>query len=152
MSLFRTWKSDTLKPMRKKFRLILTLLLCLTVPVAGWASVLSGPLCPQSHLHAASEVAAAHDQNVTYPVASAATDSERHHEHCGSIKSDAKPCKGEHCACGCGIGACSSTTLSLFPSSSASLANFADKQAVPQTDQPSYVGTRGTSPLRPPIS
>lgn len=130
----------------RKLRAILTVLLCLTVPVAGWASVLSGPLCPQLHQHASQE-AATLDQ-----FAPAASTSEHHHEHCGGMPSHGKPCKGDHCACGCGIGACLSSTLSLLPPTPASFAKHAGEQLVALTDEPSYAVVRDSSPLRPPIS
>ncbi len=134
-----------------KFRIILTLLLCLTVPVAGWASVLSGPFCPQPHQHRAPKMAT-HDQAVADQVASATSESEHHHEHCGGTANHGKPCKGDHCACGCGTGACASSTLLLLAPSLPSFTTYAGSQVVPLVDEPPYAVARGTSPLRPPIS
>ena len=127
----------------KTFRLVLTLLLCLSVPVAGWASVMSGPLCPQlHHQHASVE----HD---LAPVASAAA---HHHEHCGDVSTHDTPCKGDHCACGCGVGACSSSQLPLLTLQSLSFVPLHGQQRLPELRESIFVGTSTSSPLRPPIS
>lgn len=135
----------------RKFRFILTLLLCLTVPAAGWASVLGGPLCPQLHQHG---VAGAADQDhlFAHRLASACSDTGQQPQHCDGTASHGKPCKGDHCACGCGVGACSSPALSLLLPMPASFAALGGNHAVVYSDTPPYVAARGTSPLRPPIS
>ena len=132
----------------RRFRIFLTLLLCLTVPVAGWASVLSGPLCPQLHQHGAPETTS-HEQANHH---SAAVVAEHHHEHCGDLTNHGKPCKGDHCECGCGFGACSSASVLLFVSVSTSVAIDVGTQVIAHADQMFVAGIRDNSPLRPPIS
>jgi hypothetical protein len=135
----------------RRFRIFLTLLLCLTVPVAGWASVLSGPLCPQLHQHGAPEIST-HDQVDLHPAAVAASEGEHHHEHCGDVSNHGTPCKGDHCECGCGFGTCSFTSVLLLASPSTAFAVDLGTQAVPHADQSFLAGVRNNSPLRPPIS
>jgi len=132
----------------RRFRILLTLLLCLTVPVAGWASVLSGPLCPQLHQHGVPETSS-HGQANHHSVALVA---EHHHEHCGELTDHDRPCKGDHCQCGCGFGTCSSASVLLFVAVSTSVAIDLGTQALPRNDQSFVVGTRNNAPLRPPIS
>lgn len=124
----------------KTFRLILTLILCLAVPTAGWASAMSGPLCPQlRHHHEASEHVAHHSH------------ADHHAQDCDDDLTGG-PCKGDHCGCGCGTGACSSSAMPLLAMPSTSLLYLADKGQLPQTNQPAPVAARGSSPLRPPIA
>lgn len=132
-------------------RIILTLLLCLTIPVAGWASVLSGPACPQRNLHGASEVV--DRDHASHPLAATAvSDSEHHHEHAVGTTHQGNPCHGGKCACGCGIGACTSSVLTLLVPLAAVFALPASKQAVPGAAALPFSVTRASSPLRPPIS
>ena len=135
----------------RKFRIFLTLLLCLTVPVAGWASVLSGPLCPQLHQHGASE-ASEHDHANHHPVALAVSERGHHHEHCGDVAHHGQRCKGDHCECGCGFGTCSFSNAFLFISLPNAFSAVLGTQTIPSTDQLFVVGIRDNSPLRPPIS
>ncbi len=124
----------------KTFRLILTLLLCLAVPTAGWASVMSGPLCPTlRHHHEASEHAPQHAH------------ADLHAQDRGDDLAGG-PCKGDHCDCGCGTGACSSSAMPLLAMANTGLTYLADKGQPPQNDQPALVAARGSSPLRPPIA
>lgn len=138
----------------RKFRAMLALLLCLTVPVAGSASVLGGLLCPQRHQQHAPE-GEAHDQAVAYQVAlPTVSGSEHRYEQGAGTTSHGKSCRGGHCACacGCGVGACSLSALSLSAPLLASFAIYAGKLAVPPANEPSYASARDSSPLRPPIS
>lgn len=135
----------------RTFRLLLTLMLCLTVPMAGWASVISGPLCPQGD-HAASAVPG-HDHPGDTAVAEHADTGDHHHsqQHCDDQDASGKPCKGDHCGCGCGMGACSASTLSLS-APLVSLAMYAGSQALSAANDVPHAGARGTSALRPPIA
>lgn len=151
LTLSLTRNSATLKPM-KMFRLVLTLLLCLTVPAAGWASALSGPTCPQlRHAHGLPH-AAAHHSETTPPVASVVSKSPHQHEHCGSLSTRSKPCKGDQCACGCGMGSCASSQLLPLTLEPSALLRFAGKDLLPRNREPAFAATRVTSPLRPPIA
>jgi len=132
----------------RRFRIFLTLLLSLTVSVAGWASVPSGPLCPRLHQYDVPETSSHTLANHH----SAGVVAEHHHEHCGDLSNHGKPCKGDHCACGCGFGACSSASVLLVVSVSTSVAIDLGAQALPYTDQTSVAVIRDNSPLRPPIS
>ncbi len=125
----------------KTFRLLLTLLLCLAVPAAGWASMMNGPLCPRLHQHhEASEHIAQHSH------------ASHHAQDCSNHPDGSNPCKGEHCDCGCGTGACSSSAMPLLAMQSTSLLYLADKGQPPQNNLPTPVAARGSSLLRPPIS
>lgn len=135
----------------RSFRLLLTLLLCLTVPVSGWASLLSGPLCPQSSQAVESEVVDL-DHHADSQIASHEGASDHQHQHCASQAKPGKPCKGDHCACGCGMGACSASTLSLAVPYSALLMLYGGQQAMLSVDDMPHAGARSTSPLRPPIA
>ncbi len=83
----------------RRFRFLLSLLLCLTVPVAGWASLRLDPACFE---HGQGGLAA------TSPVPAHAP---AHHEHenCADERGSGAPCKGDACGCGCGFGACTSS-------------------------------------------
>jgi hypothetical protein len=124
----------------KTFRLILALMLCLTVPTAGWASVVSGPLCPTLHHHHEAPEHTAHHSHA-----------DNHAQGCDDDLAGG-PCKGEHCGCGCGAGACSSSAMPLLAMSNTSLLHLADKGQLPPDNQPAPVTARGSSPLRPPIA
>ena len=150
INLFRPRDSATLEPM-KTLRLILTLLLCLTVPVAGWASALSGPMCPQlQHVHGAPQLAAPHSERM-HPAASGTNESGHRHDHCGGLSTHDKSCKGDYCACGCGMGSCSSSQLLSMTLQPADFMLFAGKGLLPQNIESAFLVARATSPLRPPI-
>jgi hypothetical protein len=125
----------------KTFRLILTLMLCLAVPTAGWASVMSGPLCPQLH----------HQDEVSEHVAHHAH-ADHDADHCGDVSTHGKACKGEHCGCGCGTGACFSSQLSLLAMSTTDIPLLANDSRPPLSSDPALPGARGSALLRPPIS
>ena len=149
-NLSRAGKSARLTPMRT-FRLLLTLLLCLTVPVAGWASVIGGPLCPPSE-HASS-AADSNDHEADAAAAHHADASDHHHssQNCGDKTTSGKPCKGDHCGCGCGMSACSASAASLA-APFISMVVYAGMQLLPAVNDAPHAGTRNSSPLRPPIS
>ena len=135
----------------RRLRMLLTLLLCLTIPVSGMASVLSGHLCPQRGEQGAGVVASDHSHRGA-EWAEAGDESPGHdHKHCGDSTSHSKPCNGDHCACGCGFGACSPSASLVTPFSTL-LAAYAGSQAVLSIDKAPHAGARGTSPLRPPIA
>lgn len=138
----------------RAFRLMLTLLLCLTVPVAGWASVLSGPLCPRGDQ--ASSKVPNHDHAVYAAdevVALHADAGEHHHsqQHCDDQATAGEPCKGDHCGCGCGMGACTASALSLT-APFVSLLIYVGHQDLSAANDVPHAGARSTSPLRPPIA
>jgi hypothetical protein len=142
--------SATLKPM-KMFRLILTLLLCLTVPVAGWASTLSGSMCPQLQHALGAQDTAAHHSERTHPEASVASLAGHKHTHCGGVSTNGQPCKGDHCACGCGMGSCASLQLLPLTLHPSDFMLGAGRDLLPHGIESAFLVARGTSPLRPPI-
>ncbi len=140
----------------RKFRILLTLLLCLTIPVAGWASVLSGFMCAHtesqhtvstSMTHHEGARAAHHDQAAV----AAPCGNEHQHDNCSKLSDGhGKPAKG--CQCGCGMGTCLTTSLSLLSPLPNSFKRFTGKELFPHAKSPARVVARGTSPLRPPIA
>lgn len=141
----------------RRFRILLSLLLCLTVPVAGASSLLSGSLCPQQHHHEAADVAdhddgdADHHPHADHALAS--TGELGHgYAHCGDLAGHGKSCPGDHCSCGCGVGACSTSSLPLLTVLPMSFPVDANRQSLPRGDVLPYAGTLDASPLRPPIS
>jgi hypothetical protein len=125
----------------RTLRLLLTLMLCLAVPTAGWASVMSGPLCPRLHHHQETSEHVAQHEHADHGA-----------DHCGDVSTHGKPCKGDHCDCGCGTGACSSSAMPLLAMQDTSLPYLADKGHLPQDRDAAVSAVRGSSPLRPPIS
>jgi hypothetical protein len=147
----------------RRFRILLTMLLCLTVPVSGWASVLGAPFCPRGeHRHGATAEAAAHEHGSSSShatkhdhdarlTATAHIDA-RHARHCSGDADHGKPCKGQDCACGCAVGACSAPSLSLLASMPSAVFARGGEQAIPDAASRRHADTRGASLLRPPIS
>jgi hypothetical protein len=135
----------------RKFWIILKLLLCLTVPVSGWASVQVGFACPQHDQQGLGE-AAHHGRHSSEQLVASVGGSGHRHDDCAGIAGHGKPCSGDHCTCGCGFGACASSALPLLAPQPFALTAFAGTHAVPSMDEPSHALFRGTSPLRPPIS
>lgn len=132
----------------RTLRTLLILLLCLTVPVAGWASVASTRLCASSSGQRVSHGATVHQHaSATYGHAQAV------HAHPASTKGS--PCQGKpchhSCGCGCGVGACSSSFASLPPAQLPWLSFSGAGLIASAHDQP-FAIARGTSPLRPPIA
>ena len=145
----------------RRLRILLSLLLCLTVPVAGWASLLSGPACPPSHAataahHHSAGTAAHHHHSASASVLAGEATSLHQHRHlrpsCGLLAAHHGSCKGDHCACGCGMGACTAPALSLSMASPVLLLSHARDAAVNFADVPPHAFARGSLPLRPPIS
>jgi len=130
---------------------MLTLLLCLTVPVSGWASVLGGSLCPREQHAEQSDAAAPHQHSSDHAMAQA-VHGPGHAIHCDGTADHGKPCKGEVCGCGCAFGACSSASLSLLAAMPFPLFVNRGTQAIPSGDLTAYADTRSSSLLRPPIS
>ena len=132
------------QPMRR-LRIMLTLLLCLTVPVAGWASLLVGPVCPLPHKHATVGPRVAGHATV------ASAKVHDHQSQCGTLAPRGKPCKGDRCGCGCGIGACTASMLTvLTPLPMLHLSHARDSAVAFSESIPSGF-PHGTLPLRPPI-
>jgi len=140
----------------RKFRILLTLLLCLTIPVAGWASVLSGFMCAHKDSPHAVSTSMTHHENAKaadHDQASVATpcDGKHQNQHCNKLgDGHGKPAKS--CQCGCGMGTCLTTSLSLLSPLPNSFKLFAGKELFPHAKSPARVPARGTSPLRPPIA
>ena len=130
-----------------KFRFILTLLLCLTLPAMGWASGMGGLVCSHHHGHSATTEITA-DATLHALPASDATANHRHQHVNDGTTPLGKLCT-DHCACGCGMGTCSA--CALFASTLQPTFLYTGADAVPGSDQQSHPGARGTSLLRPPI-
>jgi hypothetical protein len=132
----------------RRFRLLLTLLLCLTVPMSAWASLRAGLACPDMHEHAA---AVAHDDDSDADHSMAAMGHHDHlDDHCGGIPTLGHPCKGDHCACGCGFGACTSG-LSMLINQTFSVAFHPGSQVVALAHSARYADSPTARLLRPPI-
>ena len=143
----------------RKFRLLLTLLLCLTLPAMGWASGVSGSVCSHHHAHAATSEPAQYltAPDLTAPdltahaLPASGVAGHHQHEHAGNSATPlGKVCTDYRCACGCGMGTCSACVLFVSTLQPSFLYTGAD--AVPACDEQSLPGARGTSALRPPIS
>ena len=132
-----------------KFRLILTLLLCLTLPAMGWASGMGGLVCTHHHGHSTTTDIAA-DATPHALSASDATVNHRHQHGDDGTTPLGKPCTDHRCACGCGIGTCTACALFAWTLQPSFL--YAGADALTAWDEQSYAGARDTSPLRPPIS
>jgi len=135
----------------RKLRILLTLLLCLTIPLSGMASVLNGPLCPQRGETSAAVGGGDHEHSRLHAAAALGENAGHDHAHCGDSTPRGKPCSGDQCACGCGFGACSSSASLATPFSTL-LAADPGSQAVVSANPVPHAGTRSTSPLRPPIA
>ena len=138
----------------RKFRILLTLLLCLTIPVAGWASVMSGFMGAHSHSPNVISGMETHSESVHSDHEHAVVSdcgNEHQHAHCSKLAGNhGKPAKS--CRCGCSMGSCTSSSLSLMSPLLDSFELFNAKEIFPQTKAASRVAARGTSPLRPPIA
>jgi hypothetical protein len=132
----------------RRFRLLLGLLLCLTVPLSAWASLCNGLMCPEMQQQS---TAVAHDDDADADQAMTAMGHPHHSDdHCGGVPTGGGPCKGDHCACGCGFGACTSG-LSMLAAPTLSVAAHPGSQAVPLAQQAQYADSPDTRLLRPPI-
>ena len=142
------------------FRLLLTLLLCVTVPTAAWASVQDGAGCAHERaqvraVHSGHTAAAMHQHAHADTVQLAqAADSDCHvaPEHCHDGAGKSGSGKDGGCGCGCGFGACSSASLPLLPMLVGHFAWPAGTGAFARGEQIVYTDTRTGSLLRPPIS
>lgn len=153
--LARRGKMRYVEPMHR-FRILVTFLLCLTVPVAGWASVLGGLVQTHSHGHVESAISVTHhdhDHTAAVHIDHVAVVHSDHHKHdadCGKTANNHHPCKT--CKCGCGVGACSPSSLTLLFPLPMSFKQYVGKELFPQADSLVRVPTHGSSPLRPPIA
>ena len=135
----------------ERLRRLLILLLCLSVPLSGWASVMGVEVCSTRnaamhthlHSHARNASAAAHHHDEA---------SEQHaaSDHAGA-PSKCDPSCLHSCACGCGMGACTAGFASLFPPQALVLWFGHDAQ-IADPAQDARVPARGSVPLRPPIA
>jgi hypothetical protein len=144
----------TLKTTMRKLRAILSLLLCLAVPTAGWASVVNGPICNRLAAHSDTSLAGDRHRAVQQVSISAHAES---HEHCAhdahsghDTASDSHNCK---CICGCGVNACTSSCAAGIARAQAGMFDsIAGSDTVsPVVDQHLSAAHR-ISLLRPPIS
>lgn len=134
-------------------RTLLIVLLCLALPMTGWASVADINICP---------AAPAKTLTVTDLPAHTHVAAHPHHEHTAAGKQVSHPhpgdvggCAGKSCqhgcACGCGMGTCTSGFAALF-GVQAAVALFAVRVDIAAPIAARRADSRGTSPLRPPIS
>jgi hypothetical protein len=144
----------TLKATMRKLRAILTLLLCLAVPTAGWASVVNGPICNRLAAHSDTSLAVDHHRAVQQVSMGAHVES---HEHCAhdthsghDTASDSHNCK---CICGCGVNACTSSCAAGITLSQAGVFDsIAGSDAVSAVVDQDLSAAHRISLLRPPIS
>lgn len=133
-----------------RFRVLLALLLCLTLPIAGWASVLDGPLCPEMSQHhdgAAHQVH--HDAKASRVALHRAVDLDR---DCGTHSGHDDGCKGDHCLCGCGMGACTHAGTMLFSTVHLTAIRPGGSQDVPIGAAGFRADPHAALLLRPPIA
>ena len=129
-----------------RFRIIIILLLCLAIPMAGWASSMDGWLCLPHTDQPGSNTAAAHHDADNQPDQHAAA---AHHDAAFDDSCDDGQCKHK-CACGCGMGSCSSTCLAFLGQQSAFPWHATSDMILSLVEQ-QPAAARGTPPLRPPI-
>ena len=125
----------------RNFRLLLSLLLCLTVPVSAWASVLSVPPCDVAavaHHH--------HDGAGRAHHADAVAD----HDGCADHGVPGHP-QPDRCGCGCGFGLCASG-VSLAAVPWLSVMPPVGREPLPSAAQAAFAESPGASLLRPPIA
>lgn len=127
--------------------MLLSLLLCLTVPIAGGASVLGFDSGSQPHRHTNVEATHHHHHHGQDQSVAACA-----HDHSGLHHAHRKPCKGDHCGCGCGTGACTAPVLSVVPDAGIILLALGPDPVVAFSNLPLRIPARHASPLRPPIS
>lgn len=133
--------STRLKPLMRHLRANLTLLLCLTVPVGGWWSVMHDALCTpvpgaESSMSGDAE-AAGHGVTIAGHVAG-----HSHHHHTGEDSHDKTD--GGH-ACPSPIGAMASAESWVYVPAPATA-------AIVSFVAPHPVAAHNNFPLRPPIS
>jgi hypothetical protein len=143
----------------RRFRILLTLLLCLTVPVAGWASVFAGLACAATPPEASHAHANGHERASAAHMHASATQGTglsmvAHHHHqddCADEPASGPPCKGDHCGCGCGMGACSSGVF-LQVASNPSLPILLQRALAAASQDVAFADAGGGTLLRPPIA
>ena len=128
-----------------RLRILLTLLLCLTVPLAGWASALAPAGCAvQAHGHGSEHAHRSGTQAV-------ARVSHLQHDDCAGEPGSGTPCKGDQCGCGCGFGACSSGVF--LEMGSVPALDFLPRSApMPDLPDTAFADARAATLLRPPIA
>ena len=142
----------------ERLRRFVILLLCLTVPMAGWASVVDVEFCPtRDHAHGAFEQHGAvhshayglaqhsHERTGNHAVANTAGEARK------SSDGKGKGCR-HTCACGCDMGACASGLAAFFAAGQMGLGLFGSPIAIPSPASVYWSAARGSTPLRPPIS
>jgi hypothetical protein len=130
-----------------QFRLFVILMLCLTIPMASWASASNGRFCPRETGRSGSSATAVHSEAANHlEMGAAAAD---HDAECGNDDCDDAQCKHK-CACGCDMGTCTSSCLA-FLGMHTTYPWIAATDAIPPPVAQQLDAARGTSPLRPPI-
>jgi hypothetical protein len=130
-----------------RIRVIVLLMLCLTIPMAGWASALGGQFCLSQTGSSESHTGAAHRHIGHQPTARAVAeqdDADCDHEAC-----DDGHCKHK-CPPGCNMSMCASPSLALAGLPIVFLWIATTDAIHPLAGHP-LDAMRGTSPLRPPI-
>ncbi|MEO6171927.1 MAG: hypothetical protein ABIP02_02295 [Arenimonas sp.] len=136
----------------KSFRLMLVLLLCMTVPVSGWASGLGGNIHSQHNQDHRATHSTNHRLEHSHSVALHGSASGHQHQHCEKESAQKSASKGDQCDCGCGKGFCASVSLSLLPVQPLDFSIRFVNASVHLKNDPAFAGTPASSPLRPPIS
>lgn len=132
------------------FRTLLILLLCLSVPSAGWASV-AGGLDPQHSAVGSSGALPHHDHAGAHHHAEQSSHSDHHHRALGmGSRCDRKSCH-HRCACGCGMGACATAFAPLIARMPVGLLRISSDDA-PASSRWFAVAAPRSSNLRPPIA
>lgn len=136
------------------FRTLLILLLCLTIPVEGWASVPGGVPCPHRATvpHDSAAVGhLGHEHANPHATAHAATHAHSTQTLATGIGSDCDSAHcGKKCSCGCGMGTCSVSFAPLI-TRPAKLILFATMSVFPSSAESVAVSAPRASLLRPPI-
>ena len=142
----------------ERLRRFVILLLCLTVPMAGWASVVDVEFCPardhadaalaqHGHVHSHAHGVAQHSHRPTDNHSVASTGGETIHS------ADGKGNTCQHtCACGCDMGTCASGLAALSAAGHMGVGLFASRIEIPSPASVHWSAPRGSTPLRPPIS
>lgn len=130
-----------------RFGLFLLLLLCLSMPLAGWASALDGQLSAQSTAQSESTTGIADRDGSDRSVMVASADQP-------NADGDEDGCNDgrcTHCACGCDMGMCASACLALLAHPWAYFWNGAN-EAIPAAIVQQAAVVSDNTPLRPPIA
>lgn len=133
----------------ERLRRLVILLLCLSVPLSGWASVMGVELCSTSsaplHMHAHTLTATPHAHHHN--------DASEHRtaSHDDGNPGTCDPSCQHSCACGCGMGACTSGFASLFGPQPLVILFGHDAQIAGPADD-ANLSARDSVTLRPPIA